>query len=91
MEFHLWVLLQVVLPWHRTNSFSFNAITTIGVGDVDGGGFGYTCLVVAFVIVGLAVITMCVDLASTQVKMLFEKLHYFGRQLKGSFWANCQK
>src|ERR1700722_8151840 len=49
--------------------YSFNAITTIGVGNIDGGTFGYTCLVVAFVIIGLAVITMCVDLASTQVKV----------------------
>ena len=41
---------------------SFNAITTIGVGDIDGGGLPYTGLVVAFVIVGLAVITMSVSL-----------------------------
>lgn len=52
-----------------TYSYSFNAITTIGVGDIDGTDFGFTIMVVTFVIIGLAVITMCVDLASTQVKV----------------------
>jgi hypothetical protein len=41
-------------------------------------------LIVVYVIVGLAVITMCVDLASSQLKVFFTKLHYFGRKFKGA-------
>lgn len=41
-------------------------------------------LIVIYVIVGLAVITMCVDLASSQLKVFFTKLHYFGRKFKGA-------
>jgi hypothetical protein len=37
---------------------------------------------VAFVIVGLSVVTMCVDLASTHLKAYFNSIHYFGRAKK---------
>uniref|UniRef100_A0A914UY41 Potassium channel domain-containing protein n=1 Tax=Plectus sambesii TaxID=2011161 RepID=A0A914UY41_9BILA len=44
----------------------------------------YLCMIVFYVIVGLAVITMCVDLASSQLKVFFTKLHYFGRKFRGA-------
>ncbi len=40
--------------------------------------------IVCYVVVGLAVITMCVDLASSQLKVFFTKLHYFGRKFRGA-------
>lgn len=64
--------------------FSFNTITTIGLGNVMVRNVVYLVLIVIYCIVGLAVITMCVDLASAQLKVLFTKLHYFGRKFRGA-------
>lgn len=64
--------------------FSFNTITTIGLGNIMVRNMMYLGLIVIYCIVGLAVITMCVDLASAQLKMLFTKLHYFGRKIRGA-------
>lgn len=64
--------------------FSFNTITTIGLGNVMVRDGFYLVLIVIYCIVGLAVITMCVDLASAQLKVLFTKLHYFGRKFRGA-------
>lgn len=64
--------------------FSFNTITTIGLGNIMVRNMMYLVLIVIYCIVGLAVITMCVDLASAQLKMLFTKLHYFGRKIRGA-------
>lgn len=64
--------------------FSFNTITTIGLGNVLVRNTVYLLLIVIYCIVGLAVITMCVDLASAQLKVLFTKLHYFGRKFRGA-------
>ncbi|KAL3082031.1 hypothetical protein niasHT_038361 [Heterodera trifolii] len=59
--------------------FGFNLIVTVGLGDLVVTDYIFLCLIVAFVIVGLAVVTMCVDLASTHLKAYFTSLHYFGR------------
>ncbi|KAI3417530.1 Uncoordinated protein 58 [Globodera pallida] len=59
--------------------FGFNLIVTVGLGDVVVTDYIFLSLIVAFVIVGLAVVTMCVDLASTHLKAYFTSLHYFGR------------
>lgn len=64
--------------------FSFNTITTIGLGNVRVENAAYLIMIVCYVIVGLAVITMCVDLASSQLKVFFTKLHYFGRKFRGA-------
>uniref|UniRef100_A0A915KC70 EF-hand domain-containing protein n=1 Tax=Romanomermis culicivorax TaxID=13658 RepID=A0A915KC70_ROMCU len=62
----------------------FNTITTMGLGNIMVSNNFYLCLIVVYCIVGLAVITMCVDLASAHLKMLFTKLHYFGRKFRGA-------
>uniref|UniRef100_A0A915KJ83 Potassium channel domain-containing protein n=1 Tax=Romanomermis culicivorax TaxID=13658 RepID=A0A915KJ83_ROMCU len=64
--------------------FSFNTITTIGLGNVSVDSVPYALFIIVYCIVGLAVITMCVDLASAQLKKLFTKLHYFGRTFRGA-------
>ncbi|KAE9554484.1 hypothetical protein FO519_002295 [Halicephalobus sp. NKZ332] len=59
--------------------FGFNLIVTVGLGDIVVTNYIFLALIVAFVIVGLAVVTMCVDLASTHLKAYFTRIHYFGR------------
>lgn len=62
--------------------FAFNTVVTVGMGDVVVTDPFYLCLVVAYVIIGLAVVTMCVDLASSHLQAYFQKIHYFGRARK---------
>uniref|UniRef100_A0A7E4W139 Uncoordinated protein 58 n=1 Tax=Panagrellus redivivus TaxID=6233 RepID=A0A7E4W139_PANRE len=59
--------------------FGFNLIVTVGLGDIVVTDYVFLSLIVAFVIVGLSVVTMCVDLASTHLKAYFTRIHYFGR------------
>ena len=54
-------------------------IPVSSLGDIVVTDSLFLSLIVAFVIVGLAVVTMCVDLASTHLKNYFAKIHYFGR------------
>lgn len=35
-----------------------------------------------FVTFGLAVLSMCADLAASELKWLFLKIHYFGRRIR---------
>ncbi|KAE9414086.1 hypothetical protein Angca_003635 [Angiostrongylus cantonensis] len=73
------------INWERTWSFihafhfGFNLIVTVGLGDIVVQDYIFLSLIVAFVIVGLSVVTMCVDLASTHLKAYFTRIHYFGR------------
>ncbi|EGT59476.1 CBN-UNC-58 protein [Caenorhabditis brenneri] len=73
------------INWERTWSFihafhfGFNLIVTVGLGDIVVTDYIFLSLIVAFVIVGLSVVTMCVDLASTHLKAYFTRIHYFGR------------
>uniref|UniRef100_A0A0N4Z3Y1 Uncoordinated protein 58 n=1 Tax=Parastrongyloides trichosuri TaxID=131310 RepID=A0A0N4Z3Y1_PARTI len=73
------------INWERTWSFihafhfGFNLIVTVGLGDIVVKDYLFLSLIVAFVIVGLSVVTMCVDLASTHLKAYFTRIHYFGR------------
>lgn len=39
---------------------------------------------IAYVIIGLAVITASLDLCSSTLKRTFTKLHYFGRKIRGA-------
>uniref|UniRef100_A0A7E4W745 Ion channel n=1 Tax=Panagrellus redivivus TaxID=6233 RepID=A0A7E4W745_PANRE len=64
--------------------FSFNTITTIGLGNLCVRSKFYLCLSVAYVIIGLAVITASLDLCSSTLKETFHKLHYFGRKFRGA-------
>ncbi|GMR62620.1 hypothetical protein PMAYCL1PPCAC_32815 [Pristionchus mayeri] len=73
------------INWERKWSFlhafhfGFNLIVTVGLGDLVVVDYVFLSLIVAFVIVGLSVVTMCVDLASTHLKAYFTRIHYFGR------------
>ncbi|CAI5454314.1 unnamed protein product [Caenorhabditis angaria] len=73
------------ITWERDWSFihafhfGFNLIVTVGLGDIVVDDYIFLSLIVAFVIVGLSVVTMCVDLASTHLKAYFTRIHYFGR------------
>ncbi|CAJ0572943.1 unnamed protein product, partial [Mesorhabditis spiculigera] len=73
------------INWERNWSFihafhfGFNLIVTVGLGDIVVVDYIFLSLIVAFVIVGLSVVTMCVDLASTHLKAYFTRIHYFGR------------
>ncbi|KAK0396713.1 hypothetical protein QR680_001824 [Steinernema hermaphroditum] len=73
------------INWERNWSFihafhfGFNLIVTVGLGDIVVTDYIFLSLIVAFVIVGLSVVTMCVDLASTHLKAYFTRIHYFGR------------
>ncbi|VDK52005.1 unnamed protein product [Anisakis simplex] len=73
------------INWERSWSFihafhfGFNLIVTVGLGDIVVKDYIFLSLIVAFVIVGLSVVTMCVDLASTHLKAYFTRIHYFGR------------
>uniref|UniRef100_A0A8L8K9P4 Ion_trans_2 domain-containing protein n=1 Tax=Heligmosomoides polygyrus TaxID=6339 RepID=A0A8L8K9P4_HELPZ len=64
--------------------FSFNTITTIGLGNIYVKSHFYLALVVVYVIIGLAVITASLDLCSSTLKRTFTKLHYFGRKIRGA-------
>ncbi|CAD5221749.1 unnamed protein product [Bursaphelenchus xylophilus] len=76
------------INWERSWSFihafhfGFNLIVTVGLGDIVVVNYVFLSLIVAFVIVGLSVVTMCVDLASTHLKAYFTRIHYFGRAKK---------
>ncbi|KAI6187856.1 hypothetical protein M3Y98_00290800 [Aphelenchoides besseyi] len=76
------------INWERSWSFihafhfGFNLIVTVGLGDIVVTNYVFLSLIVAFVIVGLSVVTMCVDLASTHLKAYFTRIHYFGRAKK---------
>ncbi|VDK79004.1 unnamed protein product [Onchocerca ochengi] len=64
--------------------FSFNTITTIGLGNIHIRNQLYLALVITYVIIGLAVITASLDLCSSTLKRTFTKLHYFGRKIRGA-------
>jgi len=64
--------------------FSFNTITTIGLGNIRVQSTLYLAFTVAYVIIGLAVITASLDLCSSTLKRTFTKLHYFGRKIRGA-------
>uniref|UniRef100_A0A0K0EV09 Potassium channel subfamily K member 18 (inferred by orthology to a human protein) n=1 Tax=Strongyloides venezuelensis TaxID=75913 RepID=A0A0K0EV09_STRVS len=64
--------------------FSFNTITTIGLGNIYVKSNLYLALCVTYVIIGLAVITASLDLCSSTLKRTFTRLHYFGRKIRGA-------
>ncbi|VDP14258.1 unnamed protein product [Soboliphyme baturini] len=59
--------------------FAFNTVVTVGMGNIVVTDYFYLCFIVAYVVIGLSVVTMCIDLASTHLQTYFQKIHYFGR------------
>ncbi|KRY39391.1 Uncoordinated protein 58 [Trichinella spiralis] len=62
--------------------FSFNTITTIGLGSVRLDSDTYIIFILIHNVIGLTLLTMCVNFAGVYLRMLFIKLHYFGRKIR---------
>lgn len=75
------IIFRSYEPWGFIHAFhfAFNTVVTVGMGEVAVTDTLFLCLIVAYVIIGLAVVTMCVDLASSHLQKYFQKIHYFGR------------
>ncbi|RCN34604.1 Ion channel [Ancylostoma caninum] len=59
--------------------FSFITMTTVGFGDIVPVNREFYLLDLCYIIVGLAITTMCIDLVGIQY---IRKIHYFGRAIK---------
>ncbi|EPB68510.1 Ion channel [Ancylostoma ceylanicum] len=66
----------------KSNAFlAFISLTTIGFGDIVPENHDYIVLMLAYLGIGLAVTTMCIDLVGIQY---IQKIHYFGRKFRGT-------
>ncbi|GMS90622.1 hypothetical protein PENTCL1PPCAC_12797, partial [Pristionchus entomophagus] len=64
--------------------FSFITMTTVGFGDIVPVNKGYFLIDLCYIIIGLAITTMCIDLVGIQY---IRKIHYFGRAIKDARFA----
>ncbi|KJH46603.1 Ion channel [Dictyocaulus viviparus] len=64
--------------------FSFITMTTIGFGDIVPINREFYVLDLCYIIIGLAITTMCIDLVGIQY---IRKIHYFGRAIKDARFA----
>ncbi|VDM54975.1 unnamed protein product [Angiostrongylus costaricensis] len=64
--------------------FSFITMTTIGFGDIVPINREFYLLDLCYIIIGLAITTMCIDLVGIQY---IRKIHYFGRAIKDARFA----
>ncbi|CAD5215938.1 unnamed protein product [Bursaphelenchus okinawaensis] len=64
--------------------FSFITMTTVGFGDIVPLKQEFFMFDLFYIIVGLAITTMCIDLAGLQY---IRKIHYFGRAIKDARFA----
>ncbi|EPB72805.1 Ion channel [Ancylostoma ceylanicum] len=64
--------------------FSFITMTTVGFGDIVPVNREFYLLDLCYIIVGLAITTMCIDLVGIQY---IRKIHYFGRAIKDARFA----
>ncbi|CAB3403355.1 unnamed protein product [Caenorhabditis bovis] len=64
--------------------FSFITMTTVGFGDIVPLKREFYLLDLCYIIIGLAITTMCIDLVGIQY---IRKIHYFGRAIKDARFA----
>ncbi|CAI5444388.1 unnamed protein product [Caenorhabditis angaria] len=64
--------------------FSFITMTTVGFGDIVPLQREYYIVDLCYIIIGLAITTMCIDLVGIQY---IRKIHYFGRAIKDARFA----
>ncbi|KHN87881.1 TWiK family of potassium channels protein 7 [Toxocara canis] len=64
--------------------FSFITMTTVGFGDIVPLKQNFFLFDLFYIIVGLAITTMCIDLVGIQY---IRKIHYFGRAIKDARYA----
>uniref|UniRef100_A0A914WTE8 Potassium channel domain-containing protein n=1 Tax=Plectus sambesii TaxID=2011161 RepID=A0A914WTE8_9BILA len=76
-------LLQSYEDWSFGQAFYFSFITmsTVGFGDFVPTKQAYYGLTLLYILLGLAITTMCVDLVGSQY---IQKIHYFGRKMRSA-------
>jgi len=74
-------LLSTLEGWSFFDAFyfSFITMTTVGFGDLVPENERYFLLDLLYIVVGLAITTMCIDLVGIQY---IRKIHYFGRAIQ---------
>ncbi|KAL3086119.1 hypothetical protein niasHS_009689 [Heterodera schachtii] len=80
------VLLAKWERWPLFDGFyySFITMTTVGFGDIVPAKHEFFLFDLFYIIVGLAITTMCIDLVGIEY---IEKIHYFGRAISGARFA----